>query len=36
MNTKCKEDQFVNIIKSHENNQPNMNSTINRAENIAE
>jgi hypothetical protein len=28
MNTKYAKDQFVNIVKSHESNQPNMNSTI--------
>jgi hypothetical protein len=25
-NTKCTEDKFINIVKSHESNQPNMNS----------
>jgi len=28
LNTKYKTDQFVNIVKRHESNQPNMNSTI--------
>jgi hypothetical protein len=28
LNKKYKEDQFVNIIKSQENNQPTMNSTV--------
>ena len=28
LNTKHTEDQIVNIVKSHESNQPNMNSTI--------
>jgi hypothetical protein len=27
LNTKYKEDQFVNIVESHESTQPNMNST---------
>jgi hypothetical protein len=27
LNKEYKEDQFVNIVKSHESNQPNMNST---------
>ena len=27
LNTNYKEDQFVNIVKSHESNQPSMNST---------
>jgi hypothetical protein len=27
LNTKYKEDQFVNIVASHESTQPNMNST---------
>jgi len=26
LNTNCKEDQFVNTVKSHENTQPNTNS----------
>jgi hypothetical protein len=25
LNTKCKEDQFVSIVKSHGNDQPDMN-----------
>jgi cytochrome c-type biogenesis protein CcmH/NrfF len=33
--TKYQEDQFVNIVKSHECNQPNMNSTIKMAAEIA-
>jgi hypothetical protein len=28
LKTKYKEDQFLNIIKCHESNQPNMNRTI--------
>jgi len=28
LNTKYIEDQFVHIVKSHESNQPNINSTI--------
>jgi hypothetical protein len=28
VNTKCIEDKFVNIVKSHESDQPNVNSTI--------
>jgi len=28
LNTNYKEDQFVNIVKSQESTQPNMNSTI--------
>jgi hypothetical protein len=34
LNTKYKEDQFVNIVKSHETNQHNMNSTIKTAARI--
>jgi hypothetical protein len=34
--TKYAEDQFVNIVKSHESNQSNMNSTINMAAKVAE
>jgi hypothetical protein len=30
-----KEDHFVNIVKSHERNQPNTNSTIKITENVA-
>jgi hypothetical protein len=29
LNKKYKEDQFVNIIRSHDSSQPNMNSTVN-------
>jgi hypothetical protein len=36
MNTKHTEDQFVNIVKSHESNQPHMNSTNKTAANVAE
>jgi bisphosphoglycerate-dependent phosphoglycerate mutase len=36
LNTKYAEDQFVNIFKSHEINQPNMNSTIKTAAKDAE
>jgi len=36
LNTKCTEDQFVNTVKSHESNQPNMNSTIKMAAKVAE
>ena len=36
LHTKYAEDQFVNIIKSHAGNQPNMNSTIKRAAKVAE
>ena len=35
MKTKYKKDQFLNIVKSHESNLPNMNSTIKAAENFA-
>jgi hypothetical protein len=35
LNTKYK-DQFVNIVKSHKSNQPNMNSTIKTAAKVAE
>ena len=28
LNTKYAEDQFINIVKSHASNQPNMNPTI--------
>jgi len=34
LNTNYKEDQFVNIVKSHESTQPNMNSIIKTKENI--
>jgi len=36
LNTNYKEDQFVNIVKSHESSQPNMNSIIKRAGKIRE
>jgi len=36
LNTKCIEDQFVNVVKSHESNQPNMNSAIKATANVAE
>jgi hypothetical protein len=36
LNTKYKEDQFVNIVKSHESNQQNMNSTIKTATEVPE
>ena len=36
MNTKHAEDQFVNIAKSHESNQPNINSTNKMAAKVAE
>ena len=36
LNTKYAEDHFVNILKSHESNQPNMNSTIKTAAKVAE
>jgi len=36
LNTKYTEDQFVNIVKSHESNQPNVNSTITKAAKFAE
>jgi len=36
LNTNCKKDQFVNIVKSEENAQPNMNSIIKRAAKITE
>jgi len=35
-NTKYTEDQFLNIVKNHESNQPNMNSTIKVAAKVAE
>jgi hypothetical protein len=28
LNTQFRENQFVNVVKSHENNKPNVNSTI--------
>jgi len=36
LNTNCKEDHFVNIVKSHKSTQPNMNSTIKIAAKITE
>ena len=36
LKTNYKEDQFVNIVKSHESTQPNMNSIIKTAAKIAE
>jgi cystathionine beta-lyase family protein involved in aluminum resistance len=36
MKTKYAEHQVVNIIKSHENNQPNINSKIKKAAKVAE
>jgi len=36
LNTKYKEDQFVNIVKDHESTQPNMNSIIKSAAKIIE
>ena len=36
LNTKYTEDQFLNIVKSHESNQPNMNSTIKVEAKVAE
>jgi len=35
-NTKYTEDQFINIVKSHESSQPNINSTIKAAAKIVE
>jgi hypothetical protein len=34
LNKKCKEDQLVNIIRSHNSNQPNMISTVRAASKI--
>ena len=34
LNTNYKEDQFVNIIKNHENTKPNMNSVLKSAAKI--
>jgi ElaB/YqjD/DUF883 family membrane-anchored ribosome-binding protein len=34
LNTKYKEDQFVNVVKVHENTQPNMNSILKSAAKI--
>jgi hypothetical protein len=36
LNTKYKGDQFVNIVKSLENTQPNMNSTVKLAAKITD
>ena len=36
LNTNYKEDQFVNVVKSHESTQPNTNSIIKTAEKITE
>ena len=36
LNTNYKEDQFINIVKSHESTQPNTNSTIKTAAKITE
>ena len=36
LNTKYTEGQFVNIVKSHESSQPNMNSTIKVEAKVAE
>jgi len=36
LNTNYKEDQFLNIVKSHESTQPNMNSIIKTAAKITE
>jgi hypothetical protein len=36
LNTKYKEDRFVNIVKNQESSQPNMNSTIKTAVKVAE
>jgi hypothetical protein len=36
LNTKYKEDQFVNIVKVHESTQPNMNSILKSATKIIE
>ena len=35
-NTKYTEDQYINIVKSHESSQPNINSTIKAAAKIVE
>jgi len=35
LKTKYPKDQFVNIVKKHECNQPNMNSTIKKASEVA-
>jgi DNA-directed RNA polymerase subunit L len=36
LNKKCKEDQFVNTIRSHDSSQPNMNSTVKAAAKITD
>ena len=36
LNTKYAEDQFVNIVKSHDSSQPNMNSTIKMVAKVAD
>jgi bisphosphoglycerate-dependent phosphoglycerate mutase len=36
LNTKYKEDQFVNIVRSHEISEPNMNSTNKTAAKLVE
>ena len=36
LNTKCKEDQFVNIVKSDESSQQNISSTIKTAAKVTE
>ena len=36
LNTKYKENQFVNIVTSHESNQPNTNSAITTPAKVAE
>jgi DNA-binding GntR family transcriptional regulator len=36
LNKKYKEDQFVNIIRSHDSSQPNMNSTVKAAAKITD
>jgi HEPN domain-containing protein len=36
LNTKYTEDQFLNIVKNHERNQPNKNSAIKTAEKVVE
>jgi hypothetical protein len=36
LNKKYKEDQFVNIIRSHDSSQPNMNSTVRAAAKITD
>jgi hypothetical protein len=36
MNTKYKQGQFINTVKSHDSNQPNINSTIKTEAKVAE